>query len=117
MIADIFCPIFTITITILACFTRKKKGKLFRGFAPTRSPRHHPGLHGGGEGGGAYSSPRTPSFSIVFGFSKNRCTHIFSVLSPVYAFSRLKHLFHIIVRFLIFCHFHIRSFGARICNF
>ena len=42
MIANIFHPIFTLTITILACFVRKK-AKLFRGFAPTLSPRHRPG--------------------------------------------------------------------------
>ena len=41
MIADIFYPIFILTITILACFMRKKK--LFRGFAPTPSPGHYPG--------------------------------------------------------------------------
>ena len=42
MITNIFHPIFTLTITILACFVRKK-AKLFRGFAPTLSPRHRPG--------------------------------------------------------------------------
>ena len=68
MIADIFYPTFTLTITILACFIRKK-AKLFRGFAPTGSPRHRPG-------------PPRPLTSIVFGFAKNRCAHIFSVLSP-----------------------------------
>ena len=46
MIADIFYPIFTITITNLVCFIRKKKTKFFGGFAPTPSPRHHPGPPG-----------------------------------------------------------------------
>ena len=40
MIADIFYPISTLTITVLAYFIRKK---MFRGFAPTSSPGHHPG--------------------------------------------------------------------------
>ena len=43
MIADTFYPKFTITITNLACFIRKKKAKLFGVFVPTPSPRHHPG--------------------------------------------------------------------------
>ena len=76
MIADIFYPIFTLTITILACFTRKKL-KLFRGFSPTRSPRHCPRTPGG-----LAALPRPPAL-IVFGFAKNRCAHIFSVLSLV----------------------------------
>ena len=50
MTANIFYPTFTLTITILACFIRKK-AKLFRGFAPTGSPRHRPG------------PPRPPSFN------------------------------------------------------
>ena len=82
MIADIFYPIFTLMITILACFIRKKKGKLFWGFAPSCSPRYCPGLHGGGGEGGLTARPGPPSFSIVFGFSKNQCAHIFSVSSP-----------------------------------
>ena len=63
MITNIFHPIFTLTITILACFVRKK-AKLFRGFAPTLSPRHHPGSP-------AYRTlppPRPPAL-IVFGFA------------------------------------------------
>ena len=46
MITDIFYPIFNLTITVLACYTRKK-AKLFGRFAPTRSPRYHPGPTGG----------------------------------------------------------------------
>ena len=75
MITDIFYPIFNLTITILACYTRKK-AKLFGRFAPTRSPRYHPGPTGG------LTAPPRPPASIVFGFAKNQCTQIFSVLSP-----------------------------------
>ena len=70
MIADIFYPIFT--ITILACFTWKKN---VWGFTPMPSLRHRPGPPGG-----AYSSPPTP-IAIVFDVAKNWCVHIFSVLS------------------------------------
>ena len=57
MIADIFYPRFTLTITILACFSQKK-ATLFGGIAPMPSPRHYPG------------HPRPP-VAIVFGFAKN----------------------------------------------
>ena len=93
MIADIFYPIFTLMITILACFTRKKV-KLFRGFSPTRSPRHCPRPPGGG---GIQLPPRAPA-SIGFGFSKNRCTHIFSALYP----ARIQNS---ILTSLIHCHY------------
>ena len=46
MNADIFYPIFTITITNLVCFIRKKT-KLFGCFAPTPSPSLRPGSPGG----------------------------------------------------------------------
>ena len=58
MIANIFHPIITLTITILACFVRKKT-KLYRGFAPMLSPRHRPGPP-------AYSPPQTPSFNCFW---------------------------------------------------
>ena len=77
MIADIFYPIFTLTITTLACFTRKKL-KLFRGFSPTPSPRHCPRPSGG------LTAPPSPPALIVFDFAKNQCAHIFSVLSLVF---------------------------------
>ena len=32
VISPIFYPIFTLTITVIACFTRKKKNKIVRGF-------------------------------------------------------------------------------------
>ena len=55
---------------VSACFIWKKK--LFGNFAPMPSPRHHPG------------PPQTPSCNR-YGFVKNRCAHIFSVLSPDYS--------------------------------
>ena len=64
MIADIFYTIFTLTITISVCFTRKKV-KLFRGFSITRSPRHRPRPPGG-----AYSSPPEPQLQSVLAFPK-----------------------------------------------
>ena len=71
MIADIFYLIFILTITVTACFIRKKK--IVRGFHTHTFTSHHPG----------------PPASIVFGFAKNRCAHIFSLLSPVWAASVL----------------------------
>ena len=63
MIADIFYPIFILTITILACFIQRKK-KLFVGLAPTPSTGHHPG-----HSGELTDPPQTPA-AILFGFSK-----------------------------------------------
>ena len=79
MIADIFYPIFILTITILACFIRRKS-KIVQGFAYTLSPRHRPGPPAG------LNAPLRPTASIVFGFAKTRCAHIFSVLSPDYSY-------------------------------
>ena len=84
MIADIFYPIFTLTIAILACFIRKKS-KIVQGFAYMRSPRHCPGPHG------RLKAPPIATASIVFGFAKNQCAHIFSVLSPDYPGFALWH--------------------------
>ena len=70
MIADIFYPIFTLMITILACFIRKKKGKLFWGFAPSCSPRYCPGLHGGGEKGGLQLAPDPPASQSFLAFPR-----------------------------------------------
>ena len=70
MITDIFYPIFNLTITILACYTRKK-AKLFGRFAPTCSPRYHPGPTGG------LTVPPRPPASIVFGFAKNDAPKFF----------------------------------------
>ena len=68
MIANIFYSIFTLTITVLACFMREK---LF-GFL-------HPRLHQGialNPLGGLQLLPD------IFGLAKNRCAHIFFALSP-----------------------------------
>ena len=73
MIADIFYPTFTLTITVLVCFIQKKN--FFVGFAPIPSTGHHLGHSG------ELTAPPRPPASILFGFSKNQCTHIFSVLS------------------------------------
>ena len=76
MIAEIFYPIFTLSIIILVFYTKKKK-KLFRG----SHPRLHQGITLDLMVGGLTAPPRT-AVAIVFGFSKNPCAHIFSVLSP-----------------------------------
>ena len=80
MIAYIFYPIFTLTITILVCFIQKKH--IVWGFVSTPSPRHHLRPPGRGR---LKPLPRPP-VAIIFGFSKNRRTHIFSVLFPVYVY-------------------------------
>ena len=56
MIPDNVYPIFTLTMTVLACFILGPPKGLT---APARFPA-----------------------GIVFGFAKNRCAHIFSVLFP-----------------------------------
>ena len=48
MIAYIFYPIFTLTITVLVCFIRKKQ--IVREFVSMPSPRHHLRPPGGGRG-------------------------------------------------------------------
>ena len=77
MIADIFYPIFTLTITISVCFIPTKK-KLFGGFVPILSPGYHSGSPGG------LQLPLHPPAAIAFGFAKNQCAHIFSVLPPAW---------------------------------
>ena len=75
MIADIIYPIFTLTITILACFI-KKIARLFRDL--------HTRVHQGialDPMEGLKLHPDPPA-SIVFGLAKNRGAHIFSVSSP-----------------------------------
>ena len=75
MISDIFYPIFTLMITILACFVRRKS-KIVQRFAYTRSSRHHTGPPGW------LKTPPRLTASIVFGFAKTQCSDIFSLLSP-----------------------------------
>ena len=73
MIADIFYPIFTLTITISVCFIPTKK-KLFGGFFTRLSLWIPWGL----------TAPPAPPAAIAFGFAKNQCAHIFSVLPPAW---------------------------------
>ena len=67
MIADIFYPIFTLTITVLAYFN-------VWGFRTDIFTKAFPW---GPEGLTATSRPPA---AIVFGLAKNRCAHIFPVL-------------------------------------
>ena len=67
MVADIFYPIFTPNITVLACFIQKIK---LGGFAPTRASSWTPWW--------AYSSCHTPSCKK----NKKRCAYISCGLSP-----------------------------------
>ena len=83
MMVDIFYPIFTLTITVLARFIRKKLNSsgvshlhLCQGIA--LDPLE--GLTG----------PTRPPAAIVFAFAKKRCAHIFSVLSPESALFIIK---------------------------
>ena len=73
MIADIFYPISTLKITILAYSILEKK------FSGALNPLLNQGITQGPPG--AYISPRPPSV-IVFDFAKNLYTHIFSALFP-----------------------------------
>ena len=81
-VVDIFYLIFTLMITVLVCLMYMGKKKIVPGLcthAFTR-PRYHPRPPGGLQ---LPPSPQLQSFlAIVFGFTKSRCTYIFSVLSP-----------------------------------
>ena len=68
MIADKFHPIFI--LTILTCFIQKNCSGALR-----------PHLHQGMDPWELIASTTQPA-AIVFGFVKNRCAHIFSVLLP-----------------------------------
>ena len=68
MVADIFCPIFTLKVTVLACLMQKKKEKK-KCLAPTRASTWTPWW--------ASISPNTPQLQ------KKLCAHIFSGLPPV----------------------------------
>ena len=83
MIADIFYPIFTPTITVLICFVRKKNKK--QNCLSALYLRLQEGITLDTLwGGGRLTAPPRPPAAIIFGFSKNRYFHIFSVLSPGY---------------------------------
>ena len=72
MIADIFYPISTVTITVLAYFSRKK---IVQGLCTHAFTRTSPWALW------ELTALPIPPAVIVFGFAKNRCAHIFSVLS------------------------------------
>ena len=79
MMADIFYPIFTLTITVLAfsvLYMKKKKTKLFGDFAPTPSPRHRPRPLGG------LTAPPDPQLQSLLTSPKTNASIFFSVLSP-----------------------------------
>ena len=65
MIADIFYPIFTLKITVLACLMQKKNWR-------PRPPGHLSRPPGG------FTTPPIPPVAK----KKKRCVHIFSELSP-----------------------------------
>ena len=77
MFADIFYPTFTHPNNHhFSVFYTEKKPKLFGGLCP----HPHQGINLDlGRGGGLQPLPRPPA-AIVFGFCKNQCAYIFSVL-------------------------------------
>ena len=77
MFADIFYPTFTHPNNHhFSVFYTEKKNKIVCAFVPMPSPGHQPRPR---EGGGLQPLPRPPA-AIVFGFFKNQCAYIFSVL-------------------------------------
>ena len=56
MIADIFYPIFTLTITVLACFTQKKQS-----YSGVSQPRLHQGI--ALDPFGSLQLPQTPCYN------------------------------------------------------
>ena len=74
MIDKMFYSTFTLLITILACFLRKKS-KIVQAFAFMHFPRHRPGPPRG------LKAPPDPSFN-GFWLCQGPMHHIFSALSP-----------------------------------
>ena len=74
MVPDIFYLIFILTITVLSCL--RKKSKIVRVFRTQAFNKLSPWTPAG-----VTALPRPPT-AIVSGFAKNRCAHIFSVVSP-----------------------------------
>ena len=70
MVADIFYPIFTLNITVLASFIQEKQKNL----GASSPPGHLPGPPGG------LTAPPPPT--IPPAAKKKRCAHIFSGFSP-----------------------------------
>ena len=78
MMADIFYHIFTLANLVLACVIRNKK----LNYSGISHSHLHQGIALDPPGGlTAPPTPRVPA-AIVFGFTKNRCAHSFSVFSP-----------------------------------
>ena len=77
MIADIFYPIFTLTITILACFIRKKR-KIVQGICTVHQGITLDSIEG--KGWGAYSSPWTPSFNRFWLFQEPMHPYFFCII-------------------------------------
>ena len=73
MVADIFYPIFTLKITVLACFIQEKQKNL----GASSPPGHLPGPPGG-----LTAPPTPPPPPHTPSCKKKRCAHIFSGLSP-----------------------------------
>ena len=85
MIADIFYPILTLTITVLAYFMRERNCSGALTHALTRAlPRAAMGL----------TLPPRPPAVIVFGFVKNRSTHFFSVFSSARPIKHITQFLH-----------------------
>ena len=72
-VADIFYPIFMQTITVLVGFTQKQK--IIWGFCTHSFTKALSWTPGG------LTTPPRPLAAIVSGLTKNRCVHIFSILS------------------------------------
>ena len=77
MIADIFYPIFTLTITILACFIRKKKENCLGDL----HPHVHQGIAldsmEGGRGEGLTAHPGRPASQSFLAFPKTNAPIFF----------------------------------------
>ena len=83
MIADIFYPILTLKITVLAYFIRKKETKLFVGFSPTPSTGHHPG-----HSGGSLQQPPDPQLQSYLASPKTDAP-IFFLYYPLFPYQSL----------------------------
>ena len=87
----IFYCIFTHGNDVFLRFSQKNS-KILRAFAPWTPTRALPWTHWG-----THSAPQTPSWCftclrhVPFCFAKNRCAHIFSVLSPEEVSNKIFH--------------------------
>ena len=79
MIAGIFYPIFTLTITVLACFIQKKK--IVQRFVPMPSPGHRPRPPGGR---GVTAPLQTLSCSCFWLFQKLMRPYFFCIIPVMF---------------------------------